>query len=132
MEREASIFGRYLLDEDPSPELTARYVSGSERLFPGEPSDSDAAVLDFVKRHPGSLPFLDAASALTRRGSLLRRKILLMAAILEASPVFAGEFLAPPPGRVKTFLLLGWHGTAALVKAVIGWLMLPAITRRTQ
>ncbi|MDP9179829.1 MAG: hypothetical protein M3O61_19330, partial [Gemmatimonadota bacterium] len=60
-------------------------------------------------------------------GSLLRKKILLMAAILEASVHHASEFLAPPPGRAKTFLLLAWYSLSAAFKFLIGALILAMV-----
>ena len=125
--REARLFGRYLLDRDPPADLINRYVAASEQLFPGEPSAGDAALLAFVARNPTALPFVDAAAGFLRPGSLLRKKILLMAAILEASVHYSSEFLAPPPGRVRTVLSLAWYSLSAALKLVIGALILAVI-----
>jgi hypothetical protein len=128
--REAELFARYLLDRDPPPELIERYVDACTRVFIDSPSDSDAAVMDLVRRQPGALPYLDAAAGLLRPASLLRRKLLLMAAILEASPHYAREFLDVPPGRVRTLLLLFWYGLVAGVKFVVGALILSMVPAR--
>ncbi|MDQ3773347.1 MAG: hypothetical protein M3461_02690 [Pseudomonadota bacterium] len=124
------MFARYLLDRDPAPELIERYVEACARLFTDSPSARDAALMDFAYRHSGALPYLDAAAGFLRPGSLLRRKLLLMAAILEASPHYAGEFLEAPPGRARTLLLLIWYGLSAGLKFAIGALVLVAIPVR--
>ena len=125
--RQARLFARYLLRCDPAEELIARYVAASESLFQGPTNADDAALLAFVDRHPTALPFIDAAAGLMRPASLLRKKILLMAAILEASVDHASEFLAPPPGRVRTLLTLVWLGISASIKLGIGALILATI-----
>lgn len=125
--REARLFGRYLLDRDPPPELIDRYVAACDQLFGGETDTADAALLGYVDRHPHALPFLDAAAGVLRPGSLLRKKILLMAAIIEASVHHAGEFLAPPPGRARTLLALSSYALSAGIKFVIGAVILAAI-----
>lgn len=121
------MFGRYLLERDPPEELINRYIAASEQLFSDDTASGDAALLDFVDRHPHSLPFVDAAAGLMRPNSLLRKKILLMAAILEASVHHASEFLAPPPGRGRTLLSLAWYALSAGFKFVIGAAVLAAI-----
>ncbi|MEO7682445.1 MAG: hypothetical protein ABIU86_00785 [Gemmatimonadaceae bacterium] len=127
---EARLFGRYLLDSDPSPELIGRYAAANAALFPGEPGGADAALIDFVSRHPRALPFLDAAAGLLRPDSLLRKKILLMAAIQETSVHHADAFLAAPPGRTRTILLLARYAASAGVKFAIGAAILSALPRR--
>jgi hypothetical protein len=115
------------LDHDPPEELIARYVAASEEIFPPLPTADGAALLAFVDRHPGTLPFVDAAAGVLRPGSLLRKKILLMAAILEASVHHTREFLAPPPGRGRTLLALSWYAFSAGIKFAIGAVILAAI-----
>ena len=125
--REAGLFARYLLDRDPPEELIARYIAASEQIFPQLPTADEAALLTFVDRHPGALPFVDAAAGVLRPGSLLRKKILLMAAILEASVHLTRDFLAPPPGRGRTLLALSWYALSAGIKFAIGAAILAVI-----
>lgn len=90
---EAVLFSRYLLGQDPPPELADRYAAACAHLFPTHPSPADAAILAYALAHPRALPALDSAAALLRPGSLLRRKVLVMAAVLEATPAGAEHFL---------------------------------------
>ena len=124
------MFARYLLDRDPPDDIVERYVAAIARLFPGDPAPGDAALLRFVNKNPSSLPFVDAAPAVLRPESQLRKRILTMAAILEASVYYADEFLALPPGRARTVLRLAALGISAGVKFVIGAFILALIPGR--
>jgi len=73
--------------------------------------------------------FLDAASGLLRPGSVLRSKILVMAAILEASPAFADDFLPRAVHPVALFGQLALHGSLVVVRALLGPLVWAAATR---
>ena len=125
--REAVLFARYLLDRDPPPDLIDRYIAASEQVFPDEPPAGDAQLLAFVARNPAAHPYVDAAAGFLRPASLLRKKILLMAAILEASVHYSSEFLAPPPGRLRTVLSLAWYSLSAALKFAIGALILAVV-----
>jgi hypothetical protein len=129
LEREARIFGRYLVGREPPPDLVARYRDASRAVFPGPAEPVDAALLAFVRRHPWSVSLLDAAVGLRRPGTLLRNKILVMAAVLEASPLFAEEFLPPAPGPVALVLRVVGLGTLAVGRAALGMLVYPAASR---
>jgi len=72
---------------------------------------------------------LDAASGLLRPGSLLRNKILLMAAILETSPAFADEFLPRDARPLGLLLALVAHGTVAVARAALGAVVYAAAVR---
>jgi hypothetical protein len=128
---EARRFARYVLGREAPAELLHRYVEASRLLFPEPPRGRDAAVLAFVRRHPWSLGPLDAASALVHGGGQLRSRLLVMTAILEASPGCADDFLPAnvPAGRL--FLGLAALGARAALKAAFGLLLyLPAARAR--
>ena len=126
---EARVFTRYLVRQAPPAELVDRYREANRMLFADPVPPADAAIVRFVRRHPWSVSVLDAAVGLRRPGSLLRNKILVMAAILEASPTFADEFLPPTPRPVALVLRVLWFGTLAVVRAALGMLVYPAAAR---
>ena len=129
LEAEARIFGRYLVGSPPEPALVARYCAASRTLWPVAPEPRDAAVLAFVRRRPWSVGPLDAAAALLDPGGLLRSKVLVMSALLEATPAHADAFL---PRAVSTPALL-WRlassGAVAVAQAAFGALLYPFIHR---
>lgn len=123
---ECVLFTRYLLDCDPSPDLVARYEAAHDILaFSG--SDRE---LRFVHRHPWSLPYLDAAAGFLSRSGVLRKKVYLMAAILEATPEHAEFFLRPPVSFWPLLACVLWQGIRSTVKAAVG-LPLLLLARRT-
>jgi hypothetical protein len=129
LEAEARIFGRYLVGSPPEPVLVARYCAASRTLWPDPPGPRDAAVLAFVRRRPWSVGPLDAAAALLDPGGLLRSKVLVMSALLEATPAYADAFL---PRAVSTPALL-WQlassGAVAVAQAALGALLYPLVGR---
>lgn len=163
LEKEARLYGRYLVDREPSQEIVERFVeacgelgvtatlessaagSGAESAQQGaggyvtataesgvgglrgaHPGSrvahpgSSAGMTRFCLAHPWSLPFLDAGCALIRPEAALRRKIYIMAAVLEASTQYTDKFLpADLPG--PAFLVrVAVNGMIACVKAAIG------------
>ena len=117
---EARRLSRYLIDREPSPEIMIRYAAAHRRLLSEPPSPRDRAWLAFSQRHPWALGPLDAGAGLAAPGSLLRRKIYLMAAVLEASPDHREKFLPENRGPLGLALRLGGLGIAAVVKALAG------------
>jgi hypothetical protein len=126
---EARIFGHYLVGAMPTPELIERYVTAATGLLSAPPEPADAAVLGFVHRHPWSVSYLDAACGLLRPAGLLRSKLLIMAAVLEASPVHAAEFLPRAVAPTVLVIKLAALGAVAAAKAVIGLLLYLPVSR---
>ncbi|MGH7896211.1 MAG: hypothetical protein ACREQL_16215 [Candidatus Binatia bacterium] len=127
---EARLFGRYLVGCEPEPALVDRYRAANRALFAAPLPAEDVAVVAFVRRHPWSIGFLDAASGLLRPGGLLRNKILLMAAILETTPEHADQFLPRHVGPVALVVRVGAAGTAAVVEALVGTVLHTVVARR--
>lgn len=117
---EGAVFGRYLTGRPTPAELVERYAEAGRMLFETPIPAADAAVLAFATRHPWSVAPLDAAAGLLRPGGTLRSRILVMAAILEASPAFADQFLPRNSGLVGLVLALGWSGARAVAQALVG------------
>jgi hypothetical protein len=89
---EARLFGRYVLGRAVSDEVVRLYESGPQTVV-SEGADVDAAVVGFALRRPWSIGALDGALALARPRALLRRKLLLVTAILETQPEYCSDFL---------------------------------------
>jgi len=120
---EGRLIGRYLTGADLPDELVARYVEASRTLFPDGPSTADATVLEFVRRHPWSLPPLESALGLLRPSALLRRKIVVMMAILETEPRFADRFDPVCPGPIGVLWRLCGLGLSSATKLGAGSLL---------
>ncbi len=116
LEREAEVITRYLVGEAPGRGHVVSYVSANSVLF----ADADDALTAFCRRRPFWLPLVDSGAGFLDNACLLRRKILLMAAILEASTRFAPHFL---PGESTTRLDLvrvGVTGAVAALRTLLG------------
>lgn len=129
LQAEARIFGRYLGGRMPPPELIDRYVEANRVLRATSVSARDVALVAFVRRHPWTVSCLDAAAGFFARDGLLRSKLLVMAAILEASPAFADEFLPRPSGRLALVVRLIALGVVVVVQVGIGTVLYGAAVR---
>lgn len=124
---EAVLFADYLLGTRPSPAVVERYVAASSALSSGPAGRRDEALLAACRRHPRALPFLDAAAGVLAPDSLLRRKLLVMAAILEATTDCAPDFL---PGTVSAASFVGrltWLGIVAGFEVAVGVVLFVAL-----
>ena len=136
LDGEAEQLAGYILGPRRAPceaaealEVTARYAAACRVLFTAGASSEDLAVLEFVKRRPWALPFLDAAAALTRSRSLLRKKLLLMLSILETMPGNADLFAPRPRPRWRVVGRLAVLGLVGLFKTALGLLIQPIASR---
>lgn len=125
LEAEARRIGRYLVGADVPQALVQRYREANLALFPEMPAPGDAAVLEFVRCHPWSLPPLESALGLIRPGALLRRKLVVMMAILETEPRFSDRFDALTPGRAGAVLRLLGLALSSAAKMAAGILLYP-------
>jgi hypothetical protein len=62
-------------------------------------------MIDFLLSYPWSIPFVDAGLALTKRNSGVRKKLLLMSAILEATPQYYSYFLSKNESPLYVFYI---------------------------
>ena len=129
LEAEARIFGRYLVGGTPEPAVVARYCAASRALWPAPPGARDSALLDFVRRRPWSVGPLDAAAALLDPGGLLRGKVLVMSALLEATPAHADDFLPRSVSARALLWRLASSGTVAVLQAAVGALLYHVVGR---
>ena len=126
---EARVFSRYLLKTDPAPEMIDRYVAAHDRLFTDGVDPGEKRIVEFARRHPWAVGPLDAASGILQPQSVLRKKILVMAAILEASPRFIDSFLPETCSPVRFFLRMAYYGIVSGVNFALGLPMLAALGR---
>lgn len=129
LRREAQLLSRHLLAVDPPDEVVGRYVEAHAARI-GAGSRRDRAVMALVHERPALLPALDAAAALAARESLLRHKLVLIAAILETTPALAPRFEPPSAGRAFTLARLALHGLAGAASAVVGLLVYAVVAAR--
>lgn len=126
---EAVAFSRYLVGAAPSDALVDRYVQANHVLFAAAPpAADDAALIAFARRHAWAIPLFDASMAVTKPGSLLRKKLLVMMAILETAPEFAAR-TSPRAVGVPRLVLGGAAAGATAALNFVGGLALAAAVR---
>ncbi len=123
--REGTVFARYLLGVDASPAVLRRYASACRNLSGEATSGHDQAVVQFIRRHPWSLPYLDAASGWLRRESLLRKRLLVMLSLLETTPEYADRFVSRPGPRGVVIVRIALWAASGILKLALGLLLYP-------
>lgn len=118
LEREADVFAEYLLGRPPDERVRALYRAAMEKISIAT-DEKDAKLLEFVLRNPRFVGLADAGTALVRRQSAFRKRLLVMFAIVECLPSQSDLFL--PPTRIRFYpACVFWSGCRAAVKALLG------------
>ena len=110
---EARAFGRYVVGCEIEQRARDLYVRASRELR----YESHDRVTQFALAHPWSIGALDAALALTKSDAPLRKKLLLMAAILETQPEYCDAFLPRDRPAYESARVAYALGRAALLAA---------------
>lgn len=119
--REANCFTRYLVGRSASEAICARYVEAQHTLDLDQPgSPFDHRLLKAASAHPMICAWLDTAAALLAKDSMMRKRLFVLAALLETQPEYADHFLRPPPNTVGVALQLAWVSCRTFVHFVIG------------
>jgi hypothetical protein len=126
---EADVLARYLIGRAAPAEVADRYARACRAILSDDARAEEQAIVAFALRHPWALGALDGACALVRPGALLRRRVIIMAAVLETTPMGAAHFLP----RARSTLGMVWTvvcvGATAVFHAAIG-LPLLALAQR--
>lgn len=122
LEAECEVFARYLADAPPDGSIVATYVE-AHRVRPElEARDRfDRALLAVARTGRPATRLADAHARIFARGSALRRKLVLVLAILETSPSSFEKIDEPGTGPGALALArLVVHGLRAAAALVLG------------
>lgn len=116
--RECRVFTRYLIRAKPSAAIVARYSAACGVLL--GTGRSATSLEELVRRHPALLGIAEAGCGFVARDHALRKKLLILTAILEATPEHADRFLPPRGLRPLIHLELLLTGMRAALKTAVG------------
>lgn len=125
---EAGILGQYILGETPSAVVVELYASAHAKLA-GLTAEAADPVVNFALRHPWSIGLLDGALAFRDRDAPLRRRLLVMFAILETQPAYSERFL-PRSHTLTDVARVAIHAVRVAANAVLGSALLLFAARR--
>jgi hypothetical protein len=120
--REAELLCLYLVNKPLSKE--ASYLFGrANELHPVHLSASEKKTWAHCLKHPSLIAFIDAALALKKNNSGIRRKIFLMLAVLESLPEYHTCFLPASRGTFYPVYLF-FKGALAILRSITGQIIL--------
>jgi hypothetical protein len=123
LRHEAQILGYYLIKENPREHEILLYLKATQELQLIPESSLDQRILELVLKNPWMMGFFDGGLSFLNPDSIVRRKILAMLAIIEASPCYYKKFL---PERHKKVVLLALIPRIfiSFIKTAIGFIAL--------
>ena len=127
LEAECSCWCRYLVELEPSDSVLERYVDAHLRGIvepPGSRCEFDRALVRFARRGKSFAQLCDVHAKLFRPAGLLRRKLVLTLALLEADEQSHRRVDRVNPGtRLGLLLLCGAWVLRFILQAALGLLI---------
>jgi uncharacterized protein YbjT (DUF2867 family) len=114
-DRECDLFTRYLIGQPATAEVRRHYARAlaGRGLADPPPARFDRLLLGLAGRGGAGTALVDAYTAFFDRGAPVRRRLVLLMAILENTPEGAAAFdPVPERGAVRAAARLLWHGFA--------------------
>jgi hypothetical protein len=103
--RECHVFAQHIASLAPSDYILSKYVSAHEQGQLDISTDAlDVLLLRFAGRGTFSTALADTYARFTRPAGVLRRKLVLLAAILESAAPTFHVFEPPPPSKTGVAL----------------------------
>lgn len=120
----AIVLGRYLIGVAPGDRAIELFVRAVARL--PAPDARDQRLLSLILAHPSLTGIIDAGLALRAPESAVRRRMLIMLAVLESMPEHAPMFLPARPSK-REHLDAAAHAIRAVLRAAAGATLLAFI-----
>ena len=118
MQREAKLFAQYLGAKANDDALLIKYTDAIEKLKLSL-SEKEENVLRYLLKMPFLLSFADGAWAFLNPKNGIRKRILVMSALIETEPQYVQFFLNEKDVSFSVFKLL-FRGSVAVLRGIIG------------
>jgi hypothetical protein len=115
---EAKLFAQYLDAKVDDEALLIKYTNAIEKLKLSL-SEKEASVLRYIIKMPFLLPFADGAWAFLNPKNGIRKRILVMSALIETEPQYLQFFLNEKDVSFSVFNML-LRGSVAVLRGIIG------------
>ncbi len=122
LEREAKIFGRYLIAEEISKAAVRLYLE-AHKANSFTLNEKETRLLTLIYKHPSLTGMIDGGLALQKKDSTIRKKIFFMLAILETFPEYSQHYLFPDPASAKNLLGFFISGARGVIRMMLGYLV---------
>ncbi len=119
---EANLLAKYLGAEVDDENLLNKYIIAIEKLGLILSQNEEKTISKIIKM-PFLLPFLDGAWALQKPENGIRKRILIMSALIETEPKYVNLFLLQKDARFPVINIV-FCGFLAVLKGVIGVILL--------
>ena len=119
---EGEVLGTYVLGRTPNRKSMMLYEEAMRELHLALDTKEEN-LMRFMMEHQSAVQWIDSGLALFKKQSSVRKRILVMSAILETQPEYADLFF---PERASIVSIL-WRGFCAGCKGIIGGLMISFI-----
>ncbi|MBI3510795.1 MAG: hypothetical protein HY064_09025 [Bacteroidetes bacterium] len=125
-EKEAEVIGKYLLGgKMPNAQSIFLYTDAMKKkniVAEGK----DERLMNFMLDFRWTAGMIDSALAFGKRRSAVRKKIMVMSAILETQPEYAGLFLPKKRSWIYNIYIF-WVGFRAVMKIIFGKILIAFI-----
>ncbi len=128
--REARLFARHLIGTRAPTGFIDQYIGAQKSLRWARRHPMSDRLVRAFHRSPHWLPALDAGTALLDRDGLLRRKLLLATALLEARTDTTQHFLPRNEFIAIPLIRVLWHGALGVLWACVGLPLVWILSRR--
>jgi hypothetical protein len=123
MNHEAITFGKYLLSGEMPDEKTIALYEAAHVHRPIVVPEAEKKLLRFALKNRWALGAIDGALAFKNPDHVIRKKLLVMSAVLECRPQYADLFI-PKKRNFFYLFVFGWIGFRAVCKAIFGRVLL--------
>ncbi len=118
MQREAKLFAQYLGAKADDETLLKKYTDAIE-ILKLSLSEKEENIIRYLLKMPFLLPFSYGAWAFLNPKNCIRKRILVMSALIETEPQYVQNFLNEKDVSFSVFKLL-FRGSVAVLRGIIG------------